>query len=53
MPTQPRLTGLLECRDNQSPLGFTAYLRRPLRPCWVIASAAEDGWVEVKAFLTR
>src|SRR5271166_1791532 len=53
MPTQPRLTGLLKCRDNQSPLDFTAHLRRPLCPCWVIASAAEDGWVEVKAFLTR
>ncbi len=53
MPTQPRLTGLLECRDNQSPLDLTAYLQWPLRPCWVIASATEDGWVEVKAFLTR
>src|SRR5271166_6712612 len=25
--TLPRLTGLLKCRDNQTPLDFTAYLR--------------------------
>ncbi len=31
-PAQARLTGLFECRDNQSPLDFTAYLRRLLRP---------------------